>query len=100
MIPSIRAPMALPIAIPTIPPVDTDGSSSVPPVVLEEIVVEVMNGAASVVLVDNMAAVILLPKQPSDAHGLVKQQPMNAIGVNLQVYHKPVDTHVCGSISS
>lgn len=96
--------MALPIAIPTIPPVDTDESSSVLLPLLDgtvdETVVEVINGAALVVLVDNMAAVMLLPKQPSAAHGLVKQQPMNAIGVNSQVYHKPVETHVCGSISS
>lgn len=100
MIPSISAPTALPIAIPTIPPVDTDGSSSLSDALLEELVVEVMNGAAFVVLVDSMAAVILLPKHPSDAHGFVKQQPMKAIGVNLQVYHKPVETHACGSMLS
>lgn len=97
MIPSIIAPMALPIAIPTVPPVDTDDELSS---LFDEELVEVINGAASVVLVDNTAAVMLLPKQPSAVHGLVKQQPINAVVVSLQVYHEPVDKHVCGSMSS
>lgn len=94
MIPNISAPIALPIAIPTIPPVETELS-----LLLDETLVEVTNGAALVVLADNIAAVILLPKQPSLAQGLIKQQPMNAVGVNSQVYQDPVDTHACCCMS-
>lgn len=112
--PIISATMALPIAIPTIAPVDTEGSSDEVVLLFEAVevtegsasvvlvvgTVEVMNGAAAVVLVDKTAAVRSLSGHPSGSHALVLQHPMKAVEAPIHVYQSPEEAHICGRIAS